>query len=348
MTLGNLRIDLADSLEHARARPRVAPPLAPAGVPIRVAPPAPSRRALIAGAPGSGAPPRRPLWDPLLSLVHRVTQGFQLKEYERARGLGFDAYLEEQLDPLALDDSELEARLAGFPTLAMGPKEIHDASGGDPTQPLYEIKAAAVVRSVYSKRQLLERMVEFWGDHFHLDHHKGDLLYLWKPEDDRTVIRAHALDTFPALLSASTHGAGMLFYLDNWLNRAGAIQENHARELLELHTVGPGAYTEQDVEEVAKCLTGCGRSATTRARRTTCARRSSARSTTVGRRSCSAARSPPIRPRRTCSASSTSSRRIPPRPGTSRASWSAGSSRSRPPRPSSTTSRRSTRRAGAT
>jgi uncharacterized protein (DUF1800 family) len=109
-----------------------------------------------------------------------------------------------------------------------------------------------------SKRQLSERMVEFWTDHFNIDILNGDDRYL-KTVDDRDVIRAHALGGFPALLDASAHSPAMLLYLDNHVSVVGNPNENYARELMELHTMGAdGGYTQQDVAEVARCFTGWG------------------------------------------------------------------------------------------
>ncbi len=227
--------------------------LGPPGLPITGA----GRNMLRAIAGGGSGPPVRPKRDPVLVLVNRITQGFNLAEYDRARSMGYDAYLEEQLDHLSIDDSAMDARLAGFTSLSMSPKEIIDNFPTDITLPYYEVKGAALLRSVFSKRQLFERMVEFWTDHLNVDHNKGDFMYPFKPEEDRVVMRPHALGTFPELLTADAHNAAMLFYLDNWLNFAGAIQENYARELMELHTMGvSGGYTEGDIIEVAKCFTG--------------------------------------------------------------------------------------------
>jgi len=99
-------------------------------------------------------------------------------------------------------------------------------------------------------------MVEFWSDHFniHLVNGLGPTL---KPIDDRQVIREHALGNFRDLLHASAKSPAMLFYLDNFFNQAVAPNENYARELMELHTLGvDGGYTEIDVKEVARCFTG--------------------------------------------------------------------------------------------
>ena len=74
--------------------------------------------------------------------------------------------------------------------------------------PVQQLQQAAILRSVFSKRQLFERMVEFWTDHFNVDH-RADQVRILKTADDRDVIRQHALGTFPDLLRASAHSASM-------------------------------------------------------------------------------------------------------------------------------------------
>jgi len=123
-----------------------------------------------------------------------------------------------------------------------------------------ELTRHALLRAVYSRRQLREVMVEFWTDHFNIDISKGDCRWL-KAADDRDVIRRHALGSFPELLRASALSPAVLWYLDGRVNRRrndGEMpNENYARELLELHTLGvDGGYTQQDVMEIARCLTG--------------------------------------------------------------------------------------------
>jgi uncharacterized protein (DUF1800 family) len=221
-----------------------------------------TRRRLLRSLTGgslaiTSTPERAPHRDPVLTLVHRITQGFNLTEYLRAKSLGYEGYLEEQLDHLAIDDSAMDARMVKFPTLNLTPRELYNTYSESFTVPYYEFKGAALVRAVHSKRQLFERMVEFWNDHFCIDQNKGSLEWVFLPEHDRDVIRAHALGSFPAMLSACAHGAAMLFYLDNWLNVASAPQANYSRELLELHSLGVhGGYNEFDVTEVARCFTG--------------------------------------------------------------------------------------------
>ena len=167
-----------------------------------------SRRGLFGALTGGalsalGRPDAAPHRDPLLTLVNRITQGFNLAEYERAKALGYQAYLEEQLAPEAIADFDMDARLADYATLGMSPKELYTAYSADFTLPYYEFKRAALQRSVHSKRQLFERMCEFWNDHFSIDQNKADFEWVFMPDNDRLVIRAHALGSFPAMLSAS-------------------------------------------------------------------------------------------------------------------------------------------------
>jgi uncharacterized protein (DUF1800 family) len=103
-------------------------------------------------------------------------------------------------------------------------------------------------------------MVGFWTDHLNINLEKGDCIYL-KPSDDREVIRRHALGKFRDLIRASATSPAMLVYLDGKENQKARPDdipnENYARELLELHTLGVhGGYTQNDVYEVARCLTG--------------------------------------------------------------------------------------------
>jgi len=98
-------------------------------------------------------------------------------------------------------------------------------------------------------------MVEFWTDHFNI-FFGAEYQEALKPVDDREVIRPHALGSFPDLLWASAHSPAMLLYLDNAVSVAAAPNQNYARELLELHTLSPGYYTQTDIEEVARCFTG--------------------------------------------------------------------------------------------
>jgi uncharacterized protein (DUF1800 family) len=99
-------------------------------------------------------------------------------------------------------------------------------------------------------------LVDFWTNHFNILYAKNTVRYL-KVTDDREVIRPHALGKFREVLGASAHSPAMLVYLDNDVSTAGNPNENYARELMELHTIGvDGGYTQQDVQEAARVLTG--------------------------------------------------------------------------------------------
>ncbi|HZL98628.1 MAG TPA: DUF1800 domain-containing protein, partial [Planctomycetota bacterium] len=194
----------------------------------------------------------------LRRLVERVGYGFRPEEYALALQLGASAYVEHHLDPQAIDDSELDARLAPLVSLSLSAQQLVDQyiGTGNDVLPVHQLKHACVLRAVYSKRQLFEKVVEFWSDHFAVKQTKGTVRYL-KVVDDRDVIRAHAFGRFRDLLAASAHSAAMLRFLDNDTNTLAGPNENYARELLELHTLGvTGGYTEQDVKEAARCLTG--------------------------------------------------------------------------------------------
>ena len=157
---------------------------------------------------------------------------------------------------------------------------------------LGELQSAKLARAVGSERQLQEVMTDFWENHFSVFAGKG-VTRLFLPAYDRDVIRPHALGKFRDLLGAVAKSPAMLFYLDQWQStvdslhpselamqaprrrrppRAAArpparpaqaararrgLNENYARELMELHTLGvDGGYTQQDVIEVARALTG--------------------------------------------------------------------------------------------
>jgi len=127
---------------------------------------------------------------------------------------------------------------------------------------------ARIWRALYSRRQLQEVMVDFWYNHFNVFAGKA-LDHLWVGRYEADAIRPHVLGHFRDLLLATAHSPAMLFYLDNQLNTApgspGArdnligINENYAREIMELHTLGvDGGYTQNDVVALAHILTGWG------------------------------------------------------------------------------------------
>lgn len=191
-------------------------------------------------------------------VMHRLTFGPRPGLLADIRAMGPDTWIEHQLALDTLDDSAVTEALQSLDTIWQTPLEIFagDAPPENRGQFIQELQIATLLRAAYSERQLFELMVHFWSDHFNIFMPDGALVFL-KPTDDREVIRPHALGTFDALLSASAHSPAMLIYLDNASNNLRAPNENYARELLELHTLGVnGGYTEDDVKAAARVLTG--------------------------------------------------------------------------------------------
>jgi uncharacterized protein (DUF1800 family) len=190
-------------------------------------------------------------------LFDRITYGFNAAMWQRAQTLGYAAFLEEQLHPEWIADPRVDAALTHFPSVSMTSKQLYDQyyAAGQGYTPPAELRALAILRASLSEHQLHERMVEFWNDHFSIDHSDSQELVL-KTAEDRDVVRAHALGNFQDLLIGSARSAAMAFYLGNYRNTAASPNENYGRELMELHTLGVGNYTENDVREVARCFTG--------------------------------------------------------------------------------------------
>ncbi|RYG42370.1 DUF1800 domain-containing protein, partial [bacterium] len=123
---------------------------------------------------------------------------------------------------------------------------------------LNQLQQAAILRAVYSPNGLKERMAEIWTDWFCVFGRKGHAAYRLGTEQN-AVVRPHALGKFSDLLAASAHSPAMLAFLDNHFNSWATPNENYARELMELHTLGvDGGYTQRDVREVARCFGGWG------------------------------------------------------------------------------------------
>ena len=141
----------------------------------------------------------------------------------------------------------------------------------------YDLNEAKLYRAIYSNRQLEEQMADFWFNHFNVYIDKGADRILTSTYE-RDAIRPHVFGKFRDLLEATAQSPAMLFYLDNWQSvspelgqrdinqraklrakakQARGLNENYARELMELHTLGvDGGYTQQDIIEVARCFTG--------------------------------------------------------------------------------------------
>lgn len=185
--------------------------------------------------------------------LNRIAFGPAPGEHQRYLDMGRDAYLREQLAPGQDDEPALQFQLSRLDVMRVSSAELRDLPEGEVMR---QLRQGATLRSIYSKWQLRERMVDFWTNHFNIFAFKGDGAYR-KGVDDLEVIRKNALGRFPDMVRASARSAAMLGYLDNQVNRKGVPNENYARELMELHTLGVhGGYTQQDVKEVARCFTG--------------------------------------------------------------------------------------------
>lgn len=192
-------------------------------------------------------------YDSALSrLVRRITNGATNEEMTLARKLGFTGYLNYQLNASRIDDSAVQSYVASnYPYALLDASQLYPLDAG--TVQL-QLVGATMYRAAFSKRQLYERMAEFFSDHFNIEYATVEYM---KVPDERDVARKHALGRFPDMVRASAHSPAMLEYLDNTRNRRNNVNQNYARELMELHTVGvDGGYTQTDVAELSRCLTG--------------------------------------------------------------------------------------------
>ena len=232
----------------------------------------------------------------IVHVLGRLGYGARPGEVERLRAEGLSAWIERQLEPGRISDEAVEPALGAYPVLPltaaelyrdypparpqdvqrfqagqMTPQEIREVFPPNrrPAVITAQLQAAKLTRAVLSERQLEEVMVDFWLNHFNVYALKGPVRWM-VPDYERRALRPHALGRFRDLVVATAQHPAMLYYLDNWLStrddfvlppsRGGrklGLNENYARELMELHTLGvDGGYTQQDVIEVARCFTG--------------------------------------------------------------------------------------------
>ncbi len=191
--------------------------------------------------------------EPEVRLLNRLGFGGRPGDIARVAAAGQGAFVAEQLAAEQKEDVRLDLLLAGLDIFSMKGDEIEDIHK---EQVLFELQRADLLCAVYGRNQLFERMTDFWLNHFNIYALKTDSAFRLAG-DTRKVVRANALGKFPDVLRASAHSPAMLGYLDNTSNKSGVPNENYARELMELHTLGVhGGYTQRDVMEVARCLTG--------------------------------------------------------------------------------------------
>lgn len=222
----------------------------------------------------------------LLHAFNRLGYGPSPVDASRFAHLSPEQFVETQLSPASIPlPPTLERQLKSFKTLNQTPQALFDEYGpprrmGKQKRDAAAIKAARkrsriirqegiqarLLRAVYSPRQLEESLVDFWYNHFNVFAGKG-LDHLWYISYEQEAIRPHVLGRFEDLLTATALHPAMLFYLDNWLDtdpdspgargRFKGINENYAREVMELHTLGiNGGYTQADVITLAHILTG--------------------------------------------------------------------------------------------
>ena len=234
--------------------------------------------------PATGA---EPLSDrQIIHVLNRLAFGPTLEDFNHVRSIGVDRYIAEQLDPGSISEPfELQWRIAALNTLRYDAAQLRQLYGpltgirGFRLPPELEkmqrerartiVQQAAegrILQAVLSRRQLQEVMVDFWFNHFNVFAGK-DLDHLWIGDYEQRAIRPFVLSRFRDLLFAATKHPAMLVYLDNTLstapgsprargNRSG-LNENFAREVMELHTLGAdGGYTQEDVITLARILTG--------------------------------------------------------------------------------------------
>jgi uncharacterized protein (DUF1800 family) len=222
-----------------------------------------------------------------LHACNRLAFGPRPGDLENINRIGTEHWIEQQLHPATIPEpAALVSQIGGLETLRMTPVDLFIRygppmrAGGKPdpdAQKAARQRAQVVVdqtvqarlyRAIAGPRQLQEVMAAFWFNHFNVFAGKG-LCYLWAGAYEEEAIRPHTLGRFRDLLGATAKHPAMLFYLDNWQNTAPGspgswgklegINENYARELMELHTLGVnGGYSQQDVIALAQILTGWG------------------------------------------------------------------------------------------
>ena len=215
----------------------------------RTRPPAPPDDEL------SGSPFRLASGSSPYNLIDRITYSATPFETALMDKLGWNGYLEYHLKPAAIDESALESALTEFATLDVTPFEnIRYLSYNQGFDIYYEMGSARILRATFARRQLLEVMTEFWLDHFNVFSNK--IWHEFLPTYERTI-RKYALSDFKTLLTQVVKSGAMLFYLDNTQNEIGRHNENFARELLELHSLGvDNGYWEADIYTARRCFTG--------------------------------------------------------------------------------------------
>jgi uncharacterized protein (DUF1800 family) len=237
--------------------------------------------AALSAGPAAADPPSISAHD--LALVNRITWGETPSAVADLQRLGANRWLDQQLHPSSEPDlpPAIQGQIDAMPSLNTSvaalvvdmdaqnkaANQMTDPDQKKLAQQAYQkamtdlgrqAAARSLLRDVYSSDQLQEQMTWFWFNHFNVHMYKADVRAMIGDYEDQ-AIRPHALGKFRDLLEATLRHPAMLRYLDNAQNAAGHVNENYAREIMELHTLGVGSgYTQKDVQELARILTGVG------------------------------------------------------------------------------------------
>jgi hypothetical protein len=174
------------------------------------------------------------------------------------RAGGADAWFDRQLTrPRSFPDGAAEQVRGWWPDLDRKPadlwqRQVQEVRGG--WEVMEDYGRWLLVRRIRTRRPVLEKMTEFWEGMLHVPT-SGDAQFTWRVDYGDTV-RRHALGRFDQLLAATTTHPAMLIFLSAATSTKRAPNENLGRELLELHTLGAGSYSEDDVKASARILTG--------------------------------------------------------------------------------------------
>jgi uncharacterized protein (DUF1800 family) len=197
-----------------------------------------------------------------LRTLQRLTFAPTAASLQRLQQLGEDAWLAEQLGAALPERAALTDALASIQSmvdpLASPATPTTGAAGLRRQTFAAAVAARSTLMAAFSENQLREVMVDIWADHLHVTSTAQPEVFLVYAYDQ--LLREHALGNYRDLLLATAKSRAMLVYLDQAKSRADAghvPNENYARELLELHTLGvDGGYEERDVLAVAYLLSG--------------------------------------------------------------------------------------------
>ena len=193
--------------------------------------------------------------DEVLHLLRRTTFGPTPELVAEVRAKGVNGWLDSQLAVSGASADPLRSTVeSSLPKMAWSSTQLNDARKTGGTDVINDIIKATTFRAAWSPNQLLEVMTSFWSNHLNVFVKNSNGFAFRRDYDD--VIRAGALGSFTELLQKTTTHPAMLVYLNANTSTKTNPNENLGRELLELHTLGVGNYSEDDVKNSALMLTG--------------------------------------------------------------------------------------------